>query len=101
MATKKKKAPRRQYKDASGNKLPSVTTILGAVIAKPGLIHWAAKISAEATAEAILDGFCSREEAIAAGTKAPNSHRDHAAGLGTIVHAMVRSEEHTSELQSH
>ena len=100
MATKKK-APRRQYKDASGNKLPSVTTILGAVIAKPGLIHWAAKISAEATAEAILDGFCSREEAIAAGTKAPNSHRDHAAGLGTIVHAMVRSEEHTSELQSH
>lgn len=88
---KKAKKTRRQYKDAAGNKLPGVTTILGAAVAKPGLIQWAARVSAEATAEAIVDGFCSREEAIAAGTKAPTNHRDHAAGLGTTAHALVEA----------
>lgn len=88
---KKAKKPRRQYKDKDGNKLPSVTTILGAAMAKPGLINWAAKVSAEATAEAIIDGFSSREEAIAVGTKAPNSYRDHAAGLGTTAHALIEA----------
>jgi hypothetical protein len=88
---KKAKKPRRQYKDKDGNKLPSVTTILGAAMAKPGLIHWAAKVSAEATAEAIIDGFSSREEAINVGTKAPNSYRDHAAGLGTTAHALIEA----------
>ena len=31
---KKAKKPRRQYHDEGGNKLPSVTTILGAAVAK-------------------------------------------------------------------
>jgi hypothetical protein len=97
MATKKKqaekkaKAPRRQYMTAEGTKLPSVTTILGAAVAKPGLISWAARVAAEATAEAILDGFCDRDVAIAEGTKAPNSRRDGAADLGTRAHALVEA----------
>lgn len=86
---KKAKKPRRQYHDADGNKLPSVTTILGAAVAKPGLIAWAAKVAAEATAEALLDGFCERDVAIAEGSKAPNSKRDGAAELGTKAHHLV------------
>jgi hypothetical protein len=86
---KKAKKPRRQYYGADGNKLPSVTTILGAAVAKPGLIAWAAKVAAEATAEALLDGFCERDVAIAEGSKAPNSKRDGAAELGTKAHHLV------------
>ena len=86
---KKAKKPRRQYLDADGNKLPSVTTILGAAIAKPGLIAWAAKVAAEATAEALLDGFCERDVAIAEGSKAPHNRRDGAAELGTKAHSLV------------
>ena len=86
---KKAKKPRRQYLDADGNKLPSVTTILGAAIAKPGLIAWAAKVAAEATAEALLDGFCERDVAIAEGSRAPNGKRDGAAELGTKAHHLV------------
>lgn len=86
---KKAKKPRRQYHDASGNKLPSVTTILGAAIAKPGLIAWAAKLAAEVTAEALLDGFCERDVAIAEGSKAPNTRRDGAAEMGTKAHHLV------------
>ena len=98
MTTKKAKKPRRQYKDERGNKLPSVTTILGAAMAKPGLINWAARVSAEETASAIIDGFSTREEAIAAGIKAPNSYRDHAAGLGTKAHAVVEAHYAKEEL---
>lgn len=86
---KKQKKPRRQYLDADGTKLPSVTTILGAAVAKPGLIAWAAKVAAEATAEALLDGFCERDVAIAEGSKAPHNRRDGAAELGTKAHGLV------------
>lgn len=98
---KKPKKPRRQYLDADGNKLPSVTTILGAAVAKPGLIAWAAKVAAEATAEALLDGFCERDVAIAYGSKAPHNRRDGAAELGTKAHNLVEKhydgEEVTAE----
>jgi hypothetical protein len=91
MSKTKTKKPRRQYLDAAGEKVPSVTTILGAAMAKPGLINWAAKVAAEATADAILEGFCSRDVAVAEGTKAPNSYRDNAAALGTKAHALVEA----------
>jgi hypothetical protein len=88
---KKAKKPRRQYLDAAGEKVPSVTTILGAAVAKPGLIQWAARVAAEATADALVEGFCSPEVAIAEGTKAPAAYRDDAAGLGTKAHALVEA----------
>jgi hypothetical protein len=87
----KTKKPRRQYLDAAGEKVPSVTTILGAAMAKPGLINWAAKVAAEATADAILENFCSRDVAVAEGTKAPSNYRDNAAALGTKAHALVEA----------
>lgn len=90
MATKKKK-PRRQYLDDEGNKMPSVTTILGAAVAKPGLIRWAAKVAAEAAVEAVIDGFADRDVAIAEGTKAPEAYRDNAAVLGTKAHGLVEA----------
>lgn len=90
MATKKKK-PRRQYLDSDGNKMPSVTTILGAAIAKPGLIRWASKVAAEAAVDALLDGFADRDVAVAEGTKAPELYRDNAAGLGTKAHGLVEA----------
>lgn len=89
MATKKK--PRRQYLDGDGTRLPSVTTILGAAVAKPGLIRWAAKVAAEAAVEAVLDGFADRDVAVAEGTKAPEAYRDNAATLGTKAHALVEA----------
>lgn len=90
MATKKKK-PRRQYLDSDGNKMPSVTTILGAAIAKPGLIRWASKVAAEAAVDALLDGFADRDVAVAEGTKAPELYRDNAATIGTKAHALVEA----------
>lgn len=86
-----KKKPRRQYVGDDGVKLPSVTTILGAAVAKPGLIQWAAKLAAEVTADAILEGFCTRDVAIAEGSKAPSARRDNAAELGTRAHALVEA----------
>lgn len=48
MTTKKTKKPRRVYKDADGNKLPSVTEILGGLGWKyPALMAWANKLGRE------------------------------------------------------
>lgn len=84
------KKPRRQYKDANGKKLPGVTTILG-VLDKPLLIPWAARLAAEATAAAIVDGGMPADRAIEVGKKAPFARRQEAADAGTQAHACVEA----------
>lgn len=61
---------RRDYRDDAGNKLPGVTTIIGATWAKPALMHWAWK-----------EGQAGRD------------YRDkHAADVGSCAHAMIEAE---------
>jgi hypothetical protein len=92
MTAKKKKAPRRQYlHPETGEKLPSVTEIIGQLDKSGPLIPWAARIAAEATAAALLDDGMLREAAIDVGKRAPNKRRDHAADRGTLAHALVES----------
>lgn len=91
----KPKKPRRHYVDAAGNRLPSVTTIIG-LLNKPALMGWAARMAAEYVGErlrgCILTGDSDDEfvnTVIAAGKNAHNTTRDHAAKLGTDAHALV------------
>jgi len=75
---------RRTYNWAGAN-YPSVTSVLGAAVAKPALIPWAAKVSAQATADAMMCGAL-MDVAIHAGCKAPNAGRDAGGARGTDVH---------------
>jgi hypothetical protein len=92
VTTKKKKPPRRQYlHPETGEKLPSVTEIIGQLDKSGPLIPWAARVAAEATAAALLDDGMLRQAAIDVGKKAPNKRRDHAADRGTLAHALVEA----------
>lgn len=82
------KPPRRQYIGHNGEKLPGVTSVLQ-LLNKPALLGWAAKIAAEETASAILDGGIHRDGAIEIGRKAHLKKRDKAADLGTRAHDLV------------
>lgn len=64
---------------------PSVTSVLGTAVAKPGLIPWAARVSAQATADALAGGALP-EVAVTAGCKAPNAGRDAGGVRGTDCH---------------
>ena len=75
---------RRTYNWAGGT-YPSVTSVLGAAVAKPGLLPWAARVSAQATADALAGGALP-EVAVTAGCKAPNAGRDAGGARGTDVH---------------
>jgi hypothetical protein len=88
MTTKKK--PRRQYRDDNGKRLPGVTTVLG-VLDKPALVPWAARVAAEATAAAIIDGGQPAAQAIETGRLAPFRRRQDAADAGTQAHACVEA----------
>jgi hypothetical protein len=79
---------RRNYRDGEGKKLPGVTTVLG-VLEKPALVPWAARIAAEATAAAMVDGGQPAERAIDIGRLAPFKRRQDAADAGTLAHACV------------
>lgn len=82
------KKTRRDYRGHNGEKLVGVTSVIG-LLNKPALLGWAARVAAEATAEAILDGGASREMAITIGKAAHLKRRDHAADLGTRAHELV------------
>jgi len=71
-----------------GTEYPSVTSILGAVVAKPGLISWAAKVSAEAAVDAYIAGALSTA-AIAEGKRAPTAGRDAGGARGSDVHRVL------------
>ena len=78
---------RRTYR-WDGRDLPSVTSILATVVAKPGLISWAAKVSAEA-ATAAMRGGATPDIAVAAGKSAPTAGRDAGGARGTDVHRVA------------
>ena len=73
MATKeaysKRAKVRPVYKNERGEKVPGVTTILGAVLSKPALIHWSWKLG--------IQGIDYRV------------HRDELADIGTLTHNMI------------
>lgn len=89
-------------------KRPSVTTILGAVLAKPGLVHWAANEEREMLLAAATDLYTelistpmdpmSAEQYIAALEMRAGQQRAHrkrlaeAANIGTQVHKRIEYE---------
>lgn len=74
----------------------SVTTILGAVLAKPALPRWAAKVCAEYTVEkfgslAAMMRSGDRDAVVSMIKQAPWTARDKAADRGTLVHALAEA----------
>jgi hypothetical protein len=93
-----KKPARRDYgKDTNGKKRPGVTTVIGAILAKPALMFWAAKEAAKAAAQFILDG-ASFDEAVERARKAHVTVRDAAADAGTLAHIYVEQYLRTGAL---
>lgn len=91
MAIKKKQ--RRDYgKDDQGMRRPGVTTVIGSNLgwSKDGLLHWAARESAKATAACILEG-AAIEDAIERGRRAHLQARDTAMEAGTLAHSYVEA----------
>lgn len=85
------------YKDADGNRVPGVTTIIGDGVPKPALINWAA----DATANYAVDHWADlSDKALSVRLKelkgARYADRDAAGNKGTLVHAaaerLVRGE---------
>jgi hypothetical protein len=76
--------------------LPSVTSVLSTVIAKPGLMHWARNTALQSVREVLLDNrpvMALDEEsidALIAEAKArPDQVRDEAADYGTTAHELI------------
>ena len=78
---------RRTY-NWDGRDYPSVTSILGTVVAKPGLISWAAKVSAAAAVDE-YDASGNVARSLAKGAAAPNAGRDAGGARGTDVHRVL------------
>jgi hypothetical protein len=74
----------------TGEKVPSVTTIIKEGIAKPALMGWATRLAAEYTVKAWgeLDSLPS-EEKLDLIRHAHDRERDKASGLGTEVHSAI------------
>jgi hypothetical protein len=94
--------PDGRYYESEGKKLPSVTTLLG-IIAKPALIHWAAKIERELVLSASVEYYQELSGADAQScqfyleclqqrigrTRAHQKVLKEAGDIGTEVHQMV------------
>lgn len=94
-AAKAPKAPkpgRRQYGEAEdGSPIVSVTEVLQHLGWKtPGLMRWAANLSAQACADAMAGG-ASYVDAVEVAKRAPFAKRDAAAEAGTMAHAMCEA----------
>lgn len=105
------KPERRGYYSPTGKRYPSVTTIIGAMLAKPALIDWGYRKGVEAMAdemtsrpprepppldetEAFHDFMAEWTAAAAeraAAAKVHNRQRDAAGDVGTTCHAMIES----------
>jgi hypothetical protein len=64
-------APHQVYRTADGERVPGVTTILGATLPKDALIHWAWKLGTEG--------------------KDYKKEREAAANVGTVAHARIEA----------
>ena len=88
------------YKDGNGNKIPGVTTILGAGLAKPALMAWGIKSVAQYAIDHWDDLAAKPVSARLEELKgSPYADRDAAANRGTEVHSyaerLMRGEEVT------
>lgn len=88
----KKRAPRRAY-----GGLPSVTSVIGAILAKPALTFWAAGVAARAAVDGVLAGGAP-DEVVERARKAHLTVRDNAAAAGTRAHEMVEDYLRTGEV---
>lgn len=75
-----------------GKNLPSVTTILGKGLPKPGLMYWAANT----VAQYALDNPGAEYDAM---RRAPWKERDKAAVRGTVVHSYAEKLAHGEEVE--
>jgi hypothetical protein len=90
--TTTKKKPRRKYAHPrTGHALPSVTTLIGQIDKSGPLTWWAARLAAETTAAALLDGGLPRAQAIDLGRRAHDKAKRAAADRGTLAHALVEA----------
>ena len=87
------------YKDATGRKVPGVTTILSKGLPKPALVNWAARTAAEYAVDNwdTLDGLpvSERLEMI---RKAPDASKSAAALRGTKLHEAAQTLIETGEV---
>lgn len=78
------------YKDAAGQRVPGVTTILGDGVPKPALINWAANTTAEYAVDRWDDlADLSPSQRMKTLKGARYEDRDRAARQGTRVHALA------------
>lgn len=105
------KPERRGYFSPEGKRYPSVTTIIGAMLAKPALIDWGYRKGVEAMADEMMarpprtppvideteafHDFMEEWTTIAAdrakAAKVHNKQRDAAGDAGTVCHAMIEA----------
>lgn len=82
--------PTHWYADANNNRVPGVTTIIGAGLPKPNLIKWASRSAAEyADREWEYLARLGSEDRVREIKDAPWNHRDRAATRGTELHALA------------
>ena len=87
----RRREPGRVYR-WGGEEFPSVTSVLGTALAKPGLTSWAAREAAEfAVAHLGLLGTLDADAAVDLVRGAPWRHRDRAADLGSLLHEVVEA----------
>lgn len=98
----------RYYKiDGIKELYPSITTVTGSVLAKPGLVPWAKKIAIESMTEAIVEAFDKNNggiefadegllrdwlfEVAEVAKKRPDQIKDAAGDIGKRIHAAIES----------
>jgi len=79
-----------QTGDEPPRRVPSVTQVLNAVLAKPGLVEWAVRTALERVAQGILNGE-PPETALEAARTAHRQAADKAATEGTNFHTAVET----------
>lgn len=98
--------PRPEYRSSTGVRQPSVTTVIGAVLAKPALIEWAYRKGIEALGNELSapPPYADHEETEQARAKwveeasaraiedrAHDRQRRGAANIGTVTHEMIKA----------
>ena len=83
--TKTKRVPRYRCAE-SGKAVPGVTTIIGDMVAKPGLIPWSARLAVEHLEAVCATGDLPTQDDYAAAKRAHAEKRDEGASIGTMVH---------------
>jgi len=88
-------SPDRHTYQLNGKIIPGVTSVLGGALAKPALVGWAAKVTAQYFLDNLKPGTEYSENQIAAmcelAKKAHRAKKSEAADVGHLVHAAVEN----------